>query len=57
MKAKAWAAVTFAIAGLGVAEALAHGDVTPQPVDTTGLESGRQGLAQDQSLSRQSRWR
>ena len=39
MRAKAWTAISLAIALFGVAEALAHGDVTPQPVDTTGLDS------------------
>jgi cytochrome c-550 PedF len=39
MRAKAWTAISLAISVFGVAEALAHGDVTPQPVDTTGLSS------------------
>lgn len=32
------AAALVLIAGLAIGRALAHGDVTPQPVDTTGLD-------------------
>ncbi|MDE3176870.1 MAG: cytochrome c-550 PedF [Pseudomonadota bacterium] len=38
MRAKSYAIITIVAAALCVGHALAHGDVTPQPVDTTGLD-------------------
>src|SRR5881397_2692549 len=38
MKAKYLIAASLVAAGLCIGRALAHGDVAPQPVDTTGLD-------------------
>ena len=38
MRAKPLMVITALAVTLGVASALAHGDVTPQPVDTAGLD-------------------
>jgi cytochrome c-550 PedF len=38
MRAKTLTIVSILAAAFCIARALAHGDVTPQPVDTTGLE-------------------
>ena len=39
MRARTLAYVVVVAASLGAVRALAHGDVTPQPVDTTGLDN------------------